>query len=104
MFEQFKIGAMILLLVAPIVTWAYGEISKASAVKAAELRVTKQQRLVCDGRVALVSSRINEDAAKAIEAARSASSGIGPTPIEQAERQLLCDLDPYCRERKVKKK
>lgn len=49
--------------------------------------------------IARVRAQTAEATLKQFEEARQAELGIGPTPVDRAELQLLCDREPMCRER-----
>jgi len=49
--------------------------------------------------VADVRAATSEALLAQFEAARQAETGIGPTPVDRAELQLLCNNEPLCRER-----
>lgn len=49
--------------------------------------------------VADVRAETAESLLAQFEAARQAETGIGPTPVDRAELQMLCNNEPLCRER-----
>jgi len=90
------------LVLAPIVVWGVQELRIMWAVRAAVAETRIEQTKICNGRVAELESKINQSSFETVVTVQDGAAAAKPTPIEQLERQALCDADPLCRDRKKK--
>ena len=54
----------------------------------------------CAGKINEIRAQSAEATLSQFEAATQAELGIGPTPVDRAELQVLCNSDAACREHK----
>jgi hypothetical protein len=54
----------------------------------------------CDAKIALIEAQSAEATLAQFEEATRAELGIGPTPVDRAELNDLCETDRNCREHK----
>lgn len=91
-------------VLAPLATWGLTEgkyrlIEMPAARSAAAIEATEAATKACNKRIGEIEQQLAAKAAEARRLAEEAERSIGPTPVEKAELQLLCQKSASCRER-----
>lgn len=89
---------------APFLTWGLSDLKAKwidipNARAAAVRETTDDLNKEFNKRLAAIQQQLAEKAAEARRLAEEAERNIGPTPVEKAELQILCDKSASCRER-----
>jgi len=89
---------------APFLTWGLSDLKAKwidipAAERTAADKATQAAASACNGRIAAIQRQLDEKAAEARRLADEAERAVGPTPVEKAELQDLCNRSASCRER-----
>lgn len=95
-------------IVGPLASWGLTDLKakwidipniRAAATREATDAEHQRGQQACDARVAVIQQELSEAAARARRLAEEAEISIGPTPVEKAELQHLCNQSASCRSR-----
>lgn len=94
----------IVAIIGPIAAWQLTDlkhrwIDTPSAVAAAIRKTADESAQECRAKVAKIQTDLEEASREARRLAEEAEQSVGPTPVDKAELQDLCNRSASCRDR-----